>query len=510
MVVYILRRMVVAMFILLVAAFAVYWLVSNAGDPLTFTYSMSNPDQRRDAQLRMIQALNLNDPIVERFFKWLGSAVRGDFGDNPVDKTSVNADLWRQALTTLKLVSAALGLSVLGGVVIGVLTSLRQYSGFDYVVTFFTFVCYSVPVFFVAVILKSVGAIQFNDFLRDGDALAPALIVVIIVGAGLLAFTTSQASNTRRLAVAGVTALVVGALTVYVSESGWLRDPGFGPVLTPLLGFGCALLTVAVMVGWRNQRMLYIALGVAAIGTVLFFFPLPSIFDDRMSIWWLFGLAAIALLIGGVVGAFAGGYDRGLGARVGAISAFLFSVVVFVDRSLGTWKDYSENSAIRNRPIKTIGDRETRLSGDFWIHAIDTFSHLALPTLTLMLISLASYTRYSRASMLEVLNQDYIRTARAKGLTMRTVTVRHAFRNALIPLTTIVAFDIGGVLGGAVITERVFEWNGMGTLFVKGLQDVNPNPVMAFFVVVGLAAIIANLLADIAYAALDPRIRIRG
>ena len=125
-----------------------------------------------------------------------------------------------------------------------------------------------------------------------------------------------------------------------------------------------------------------------------------------------------------------------------------------------------------------------------------------------MLISVATYTRYSRASMLEVLNQDYIRTARAKGLTERTVIVRHGFRNAMIPLATVVAIDIGAILGGAVITETVFEWNAMGRLFIEGLQTLDPNPVMGFFVVVAIFAIIANLLADLVYAVLDPRIRI--
>ena len=138
----------------------------------------------------------------------------------------------------------------------------------------------------------------------------------------------------------------------------------------------------------------------------------------------------------------------------------------------------------------------------------DTFSHLVLPTLALMLISLATYSRFSRASMLEVLNQDYIRTARAKGLTERTVVIRHGFRNAMIPLVTVVAIDIGALLGGAVVTETVFEWNAMGRMFTDGLRAVDPNPVMAFFVVVGILTVLANLLADIVYAVLDPRIRI--
>ncbi len=192
------------------------------------------------------------------------------------------------------------------------------------------------------------------------------------------------------------------------------------------------------------------------------------------------------------------------------MTALLVSVLIFVDRSMQSWAEYSASSVIRGRPIKTIGDKEARLEGDFWLTVNDTFSHLVLPTLALMLISLATYTRYSRASMLEVLNQDYIRTARAKGLTERTVIVRHGFRNAMIPLTTIVAIDIGALLGGAVITETVFEWNAMGRMFTDGLRAVDPNPVMGFFVVVAILAVLANLLADIMYAVLDPRIRIHG
>jgi peptide/nickel transport system permease protein len=203
-----------------------------------------------------------------------------------------------------------------------------------------------------------------------------------------------------------------------------------------------------------------------------------------------------------------GGYDKGQSARTGAVTAFLMSVLMFIDRTMQSWAEYSASSVIRNRPIKTIGDKEDRLTGSFWVIVNDTFSHLILPTLALMLISVATYTRYSRASMLEVLNQDYIRTARAKGLTNRTVVVRHALRNALIPLATIVAIDIAAIIGGAVVTESVFEWEGMGRLFIDGLRGFDPNRVMAFFVVTGIIAVVFNLLADIVYAVLDPRIRL--
>lgn len=110
--------------------------------------------------------------------------------------------------------------------------------------------------------------------------------------------------------------------------------------------------------------------------------------------------------------------------------------------------------------------------------------------------------------MLEVSRQDYIRTARAKGAPERLVIFRHAFRNALIPIATIAAFDFAGLIGGAVITENVFGWKGMGDLFITGLRNVDPAPVMAFFLVTGSAGILFNLLADIFYAVLDPRIRV--
>ncbi|MER2137938.1 MAG: ABC transporter permease, partial [Arthrobacter sp.] len=148
--------------------------------------------------------------------------------------------------------------------------------------------------------------------------------------------------------------------------------------------------------------------------------------------------------------------------------------------------------------------------GDFWISGVDTFTHLLLPTIALLLASLASYSRYSRASMLEIMNMDYIRTARAKGLSERTVVMRHAFRNALIPLATIVAFDIGALIGGAVITEQVFAFSGMGQLFVQALHRVDPNPIMGFFLVTGILALVFNLVADLVYTVLDPRVRVKS
>jgi peptide/nickel transport system permease protein len=138
---------------------------------------------------------------------------------------------------------------------------------------------------------------------------------------------------------------------------------------------------------------------------------------------------------------------------------------------------------------------------------LDRAWHLVLPVLVLMVASIATYSRYMRASMLEVVNSDYVRTARAKGLTESKVQMKHAFRNALIPIVTLVALNFGVLLGGVIVTETVFGLDGMGLYFITNLQLADPYPVMAFLLVTATAIILFNLLADIAYGFLDPRVR---
>jgi peptide/nickel transport system permease protein len=138
---------------------------------------------------------------------------------------------------------------------------------------------------------------------------------------------------------------------------------------------------------------------------------------------------------------------------------------------------------------------------------LDRIQHLALPVIALAFLSVAGYSRYMRASMLEVINSDFTRTARAKGLPERAVIAKHVFRNALIPLTTQVALDFGGLFAGAVVTEQVFALDGMGNFYIQALFSGDPYPVMAWLVVVAVMVILFNLLADILYGVLDPRIR---
>ena len=138
---------------------------------------------------------------------------------------------------------------------------------------------------------------------------------------------------------------------------------------------------------------------------------------------------------------------------------------------------------------------------------VDRVQHLVLPVTTLVVVNVAGYSRYMRASMLEVINSDYVRTARAKGLTERRTIMKHAFRNALIPLTTLVALDLGLLFGGAVITETIFALDGMGLYFIHALDDGDPYPLMAWLMITAVMIVIGNLVADIAYGFLDPRIR---
>ncbi len=133
--------------------------------------------------------------------------------------------------------------------------------------------------------------------------------------------------------------------------------------------------------------------------------------------------------------------------------------------------------------------------------------HMILPVLTLAIIDIAAYSRYIRSNMLEVINSDYIRTARAKGLSERSILYRHAFKNAALPLATLIGLDLPFLLGGAVVTEEIFSWPGMGRLFIDQLNLLDYSVLMGLLMMITVAVVIFQLLTDLAYTWLDPRIR---
>jgi peptide/nickel transport system permease protein len=165
------------------------------------------------------------------------------------------------------------------------------------------------------------------------------------------------------------------------------------------------------------------------------------------------------------------------------------------------------NKLFGKQVVYTVGAETPNLTGSLGHRLADYAGHLVLPTIALALISFAAWSRYQRATMLDVLGADYIRLARAKGLSRRRVMVRHALRNALIPLVTVVAIDTGAIFGGAIITERVFSWQGMGALLVQGAETSDPNILLAWLMVTSFLVVLFNLTADVLYAVLDPRIR---
>jgi peptide/nickel transport system permease protein len=324
---FILRRLAISLPLIAVASFLVFMLVAVSGDPLGEL--RSNPSIT-EAQIEAERhRLGLDRPLLTRYVDWATGAVTGDFGRSSEDNEPVVDKLLRAIGVTLRLLGGALTLAVFIGVAIGVAAALRQYSKFDYLSTLFAFIFFSMPVFWLAAVLKD-AAIRLNGYLEK---------------------------------------------------------------------------------------------------------------------------------------------------------------------------------AVGLRPFFTVGEQTDYMTGGFFAVWADRLGHMVLPVTALVLIQVAGWSRYQRAAMLDVLSADYVRTARAKGLAPFKVIVRHTLRNALIPIVTLVAIDFGLLMSGAVITETVFAWNGMGRLLLRGLIDRDANVVQAWLLVSATMVVGFNLLADILYGYLDPRIR---
>ena len=163
------------------------------------------------------------------------------------------------------------------------------------------------------------------------------------------------------------------------------------------------------------------------------------------------------------------------------------------------------NNPLSGEPLLPAGGIQT-IGADFSLW--DRVQHLILPVAMLAAGWIAWYSRFLRASMLEVVHQDYVRTARAKGVKERLVILRHGFRNAAIPLVTLMALDVPFLFSGALFTEVIFAWPGMGRLFFTAAERRDYGLLMAIIMITSALIILANIVADLVYAALDPRIRL--
>lgn len=510
---YVSRRLLQAILVLFASSYLVYILAANAGDPLEDLRTSRSPN-RDQLIAHRIELLDLDTPPFLRYFSWVGGALRClapgiaqcDLGTN-IQGAPVTELLLRAMGQTIMLVTAATVLSIIIGIALGIVSALRQYSALDYGITFMAFLFFSLPVFWIAVLLKEFGAIRFNDFLRDPRFSA---VTIVLVAAAVAAFVlaASYGEMRKRWTLTVVAFVLVATTMTVLSATGWFSRPFLGVGGLLVLGTIAAYTFVYLSAGLRNKRALYASLTTVVLGAVLYF-PIQGLLNQMTGLL-MTGLALVTIGVGLAIGWAFGGYDRGQGMRAAAMTALAVALLTVLDRYMQSWPAYVDNSRIRGRPIATVGSSTPGFDEGFWLNGIDIVTHLLLPTAALMLVALAGYSRYSRASMLEIMNMDYIRTARAKGASERSVVMKHAFRNALIPLATLIAFDIGGVIGGAVITETVFAFSGMGMLFVQSLRIVDLNPIMGVFLVTGLVAMIFNLIADLMYAILDPRVRVQA
>ncbi|KHK98434.1 ABC transporter permease [Microbacterium mangrovi] len=508
MVAFLTRRFLASLLVLLIASYIVYILTCYSGNPLQDLME-SNAKNKDQLIAQRVAYLHLDIPPFLRYFLWLGGILAAFTGNFTLGLSNsgqpVTAQLGAAAASTLHLVLTATIVAIIFGVIIGITTALRQYTAYDYGATLLSFLFFSLPIFWLAVMLKQYVAIGFNNFLAD-PVIATSTIIVLSLVSGVIWLGIIGGNWKRRLIVFGVAAVATGAVLTFLSVTKWFDDPSLGIVVITVMGVGFAFLVTTLSAGLENRKALYSALTVVVIGAALYY-PLQYVFA-YMNLWIMLVLALVAIAVGIVVGLLFGGADKWVSARTAAITASLMGLTIMLDRYMQVWNIYSNASSINGRPIATIGASTPGLSGDFWVSGVDQFAHILLPTLALMLASLAGYSRYSRASMLDVMNQDYIRTARSKGLTERTVVMRHAFRNALIPIVTIITLDFGALIGGAIVTENVFSIQGMGNLFNEAITHTDVNTIMGVFLVTGIAAILFNAIADVVYSALDPRIRV--
>src|SRR6476646_5680369 len=234
-------------------------------------------------------------------------------------------------------------------------------------------------------------------------------------------------------------------------------------------------------------------------------------------LWRRIGVSLRLLVIGSVVGTVSGVVVGAWSAirqyrisdRIITIASLLIiSTPVFVMANLLILSALGATSVLGVQLFEFTGETSPAAIGGEGEQFVDRLQHRVLPTWTHALGGMAGYSRYQRNAVLDVLGQDFIRTARAKGLTRRQALFKHGLRTALIPMATMFAYSFAGLFTGAVFTERIFGWHGMGEWFVQGTTTQDINIVLAITLFSGAVVLLAGLLSDVFYAALDPRVRV--
>ncbi|GFG75104.1 ABC transporter permease [Mycobacterium botniense] len=234
-------------------------------------------------------------------------------------------------------------------------------------------------------------------------------------------------------------------------------------------------------------------------------------------LWRRIGVSLRLVVLGSVFGTVTGVVVGAWGAIrqyrlsdrvITLLSLTILSIPTFVLAGLLILGALRINMFLGVRVFLYTGETSPLPSGGVWQQLLDRLQHLVLPSLTLALGAIAGFSRYQRNAMLDVLGEDFIRTARAKGLRRRRALVKHGLRTALIPMATLFAYSVAGLVTGAVFVEKIFGWHGMGEWVVQGIATQDTNIVAAITVFSGAVVLLAGLLSDVLYAALDPRVRV--
>lgn len=236
--------------------------------------------------------------------------------------------------------------------------------------------------------------------------------------------------------------------------------------------------------------------------------PVTSLLADRIGPTLLLSAAALgfAVIVGVAIGTAAARKPESLLSH----SVTVLALIGFAMPAFWTGLLLLILVGVRFDFFPVSGIHDVDFEGN-WIESwLDIGQHLILPALTLGIIYLAQYSRLSRASMLEVLESDYVRTARAKGLSERSVVFKHGLRNGIIPVVTILGLQFGAVLSGAILVESVFAWPGLGRLAFEAVTRRDTPVLLGVLLLVSVSVIVANLLTDLVYRLIDPRIRVSG
>ncbi|WP_223070140.1 ABC transporter permease [Paenibacillus caui] len=226
-------------------------------------------------------------------------------------------------------------------------------------------------------------------------------------------------------------------------------------------------------------------------------------------VWNSFIIAFVSLILSWVIAVFTGifsaKFQYSLFDRIVTLVVFLcmslpsfFIGLLFIKLFALDWKLF---------PVAGMTTAGSTATG--WDYIKDVANHMFLPTLVLTMMSTGGLTRYFRTGMLEVIRQDYIRTARAKGLKERTVIFKHALRNALLPAITLLGFELPALFGGAIILERVFAWPGIGQVYLGSINMRDYPFMLGFMIFLSVLTLLGNLLSDVLYGLADPRIRLK-